>query len=1001
MNRIWKTLLLLMTVVGCSSGMAADIQSVYPLKGHQEEGKFIYYINEEKVGTSQCAWNADGSVLCDSLVTVAGQTISNTLKIKVDQEGRWVEISTRTPKGAVVIKRNGEAATISLGAETSPLTLEKGTLIMEDMCPSLMTQAVQAYDQRKGGEQSFPLYFIPAMPLKASLEFLESSEKTVSGEKQIFRKFLYKMNPIYNVTITVDRQDRICLAEYPAQNGVFIRQGFEELRSVKSPDDGMSAPEKEEVLVEKNVGIPMKDGIKLATDIYRPARERKYPVILTRTPYKKENNELQARFYARRGYVFAVQDVRGRFSSPGEWRPMIHEADDGYDTIEWLASRSWATGKVGMIGASYLGWVQWLAASRRPPHLSAMIPNVSLPEAYFNFPHENGALMLATSLWWSNMVEKNATADITGFAFEESYSLFDAKKLMRLPVIGLDEVLFGRKIDSWREWLHHPDYDAYWEKLAFLKELKTLDIPIYHQSGWFDGDGIGSKLNYLKMNEFGRKNQKLILGPWGHSDSASRFDLARGVDWGEKAQVDLQSSYLKWFDRWLKGVDNRIEKEPLVGLFIMGTNDWIYGDRYPLETTIMTKYYLASQGDAGGYQGQGILTTALSDDKNNLTDKFVYDPADPTGANPEGRRDILIFQTQVADKPLTIAGPVSAVLYASTSAKDTDWVMRLARIDRQGHPGALADGVIRARYRESFSHPKLLQPGKVYEYHLDLWQTGITIEPGERLMLVVSSALFPKFSRNLNTGGNNELESDFVKADQTVYHDSKYPSRLLLPILNLDEQKKWSAGRWTFLEEKILSPKAEKTGAGRNADSWDAFCGSYQLRPGFVVAVSREGKKLTAQATGQAQSELIPQGGRRFVVADIQAPVTFMADPQGRIAYLLFEQAGMKIQAPRLDYPQRPKPAERKEIAISLTELKKYEGKYRMDPNRVFDVTQENGRLFVQLTGQPKIEIFAEAPGEFFYKAIDAQISFVTDKEGRPLHLVIHQNNTHIQADRI
>ncbi len=660
MKSIEKALLILMTAVMSLPGRADEIQAVHSLKGHQEEGRFIYYINEEKVGTSVCRWALDGTITCESQVSLAGQTMSSSLAVKVDQDGFWTEITARTFRGTAVVKRTGEKTTVTVGAETSPLALEKGTLIMEDMCPILMSQAVRAYDQRKGGDRSFPLFFIPATPLKASLEFLESFERTVAGEKWLFRKFLYRMNPVYDVIITLDRLDRICLAEYPAQNGLFVRQGFEALRPGKSPADILSTPE-HEVVVDKDVGIPMKDGLELATDIYHPAGVGKYPVVLARTPYKKENLELQARFYARRGYVFAAQDVRGRFSSPGEWRPLIHEADDGYETIEWLASRPWANGNVGMVGASYLGWVQWLAASRRPPHLKAMIPNVSPPEAYFNFPHENGALMLATSLWWSNMVERNATSDITGFAFQESLSVLDQKKLMRLPVVELDEALFGRKIDNWREWLHHPDYDAYW-----------------------------------------------------------------------------QSSYLKWLDRWLKDGDDRIKNEPSVELFIMGPNDWVYGNTYPLENTVMTKYYLSSRGNA--------------------------------------------------------AGPVSAVLYASTSARDTDWVMRLARIDRDGRPLPLAEGITRARYRESFSHPQLLEPGKIYEYRLDLWQTGIAIEPGERLMLVVCSALFPKFSRNLNTGGHNELESRFLKADQIVYHGRSYPSHVLLPILNMEEQKKRPTG---------------------------------------------------------------------------------------------------------------------------------------------------------------------------------------------------------------
>lgn len=754
---------------------------VHPLNGMQDEGKFTYYINEEYVGTSSCTWSLDGTFENSAVIRMGGQQVVTSLSIEVDERGLWTSISMESARGPVLITRDGTSAETTFNGEAKPLKLKPNTFVMEDMSPALMSQAIRAYDHVKGGKQRFPLFFIPAVPIDGALEYQESFDRIIRGRQCTFRKYFYQMAPIYNVYVVVDEHDRVCLAEYPFQHGVFIRDGYDML-NVKDASDALLSKPEYEVVEEMNVGVPMRDGIKLAMDVYRPMKEEKSPVILVRTPYKKEMSALQARFYARRGYAFAIQDVRGRFSSPGEWIPFVHEADDGYDTIEWLANQPWSDGNVGMIGASYLGWVQWWAAGRRPSHLKTLIPNVAPPDPYFNFPHEYGVFFLGAALWWSDVVEKGATADLSGMAMMEAYEIFESDKMMHLPVIELDEVLFGKKLSYYREWIAHPNYDEYWKNLSFMKKLEGFDIPVFHQSGWFDGDGIGSKLNYTGMVEHGHKNQKLVLGPWGHVADDRRYG-PRGIDWGPRAVIDLQKSYLRWMDRWLKGIDNGIDREPSVSLFVMGSNDWLHGNAYPLEGTKMTKFYLASAGDAVGLEGGGRLALEPPDEDVCGPDRYTYDPGDPTGLSPVDREDVLIYKTPPMEEPMTVAGPLSAVLHASSSAKDTDWIMRLAWVDENERVVPLCTGVIRARYRDSFSEPKLLEPGKIYEYHLDLWQAGVTIDKGEHLTLLVSSAQWPRFSRNLNTGGHNEMDSEYVVAEQMVYHDDEYPSHILLPII--------------------------------------------------------------------------------------------------------------------------------------------------------------------------------------------------------------------------
>ncbi len=759
-----------------ASAPAAQDDAVRSMRVVEDRGTFTYYNNEEEIGTSTSVWKGDGTFENEALIVMMGQRLESSVKVEVDEEGHWTTIEMQSLRGPVRFTRTGAKVEVEHAGKKDSLELKPGTVLMEDMSPALMSQAIAAYDHDAGGVQSLPTLFLPGLLLDGTLEYLETFERFVDDKHQVFRRYLYNLPGVYSIRVVVDEAGRVCYAEYPEQHGVFTREGYDTLAVAKKADALLSKAEYE-VVLEKNVGVPMRDGIELATDVYRPDAEGEFPVILVRTPYKKEMGDLQARFYGRRGYVFAIQDVRGRFASPGEWKPFRHEADDGFDAIEWLAEREWSNGKVGMIGASYLGWVQFFAASRKPPHLVTMIPNVAPPEPYFNFPYEAGGFFLAGALTWTMIVENEATADLSGLSFEGALGVLEDDKIESLPVIDLDKAFLGREVPYWREWLAHSSLDDYWRKLDFIEAMKGLDIPVYHQSGWFDGDGIGSKLNYLGLAGNGYENQKLVLGPWGHRDTDTRSG-PHGIDFGPKAIIDLQTSYLRWMDRWLKGIENGIDEEPAVSLFVMGTNDWLEGETYPLEGTVMTPYYLS-----GGEGDGGILTTEVPTGEAATPDEYAYDPGDPTPANPEGRKDLLVYTTPPATEPLTIAGPVSVVLHASSSAKDTDWFVRFAKRRKDGNPAYLGRGLIRARYRESFSEPKLLEPDEIYEYHIDLWQTGMRIDEGEQLIVVVSSALFPVFSRNLNTGGHNETETEFVTAHQIIYHDDEHPSHVLLPVI--------------------------------------------------------------------------------------------------------------------------------------------------------------------------------------------------------------------------
>ena len=779
-----------------------------PFGGVKDDASFSLYVNEERVATATNRWRADALEI-ESVVTAAGQRVATRTTIQFDSAGLWTQIVRSSPAGTATTVRDGASARRTFKDKTEIVPVKPGAVLFDNFGPALIGQAVRQYDRAKGGKQSFPLLLVPGVPLPdLTIEFKDKLERGMGGKDLAFERFLFTVGGI-ELAVWVDADRRVYFADVPVQHAAYVREGFEALRQTAQEDPLLSKPAFE-VKVESGVWVPMRDGVKLATDLYLPQGPAKSPVILIRTPYKKEMLDLRARFYARRGYAVAVEDCRGRFASQGVWEPFVNEPKDGYDTIEWLAAQPWSSGKVGMIGGSYVGWVQWWAASERPPHLAAIVPNVAPPDPFYNIPYEHGAFFLFGAIWWANILESNATADLSGVALSGVNDKKFGKLLQALPVIDLDKAVLGKENPYWRKWIQHPDNDAYWARASFLDRLKDVNIPAFHQSGWFDGDGIGSKMNYLRMKEYGHPHQKLTLGPWGHTDTASsRFG---DRDFGPQASIDLQRDYLRWFDYWLKGVENGIAKEPLVSLFVMGDNKWVHGDVYPLPNTRFEKWYLASGGRANTSQGDGRLK-AEAPAANSPADRYAYDPGDPT-PHPDfrelteeqdkqvktteekkkeaeahhnqvtgARRDILVYVSEPFTKPLTFAGPVSATLYASSSARDTDWFVSLMEVDKEGKLLGLGEGKVRARFRESTHRPTLLKPGRVYEYHLDLWHTGIAIPAGHRLRVEVASASFPLFSRNLNTGGHNETETRYITAQQTVYHSARYPSHILLPVL--------------------------------------------------------------------------------------------------------------------------------------------------------------------------------------------------------------------------
>jgi putative CocE/NonD family hydrolase len=565
-------------------------------------------------------------------------------------------------------------------------------------------------------------------------------------------------------------------------------------------------PPTNDVRIENRVPVPMRDGVTLYADVYRPVADGKYPVLVSRTPYSTErapNGHTAAVYFARRGYVFVFQDVRGRHESEGKWEPYRHEANDGYDTIEWAAKQPWSTGKVGMQGGSYLGHVQWWAASTAPPHLVTIFPALAAVNLYKDRITWGGAWKLAPSFGWGAVRQASRIMQNTGphtMAGGPDGLAFD-RVIWHLPLIDMPK-LVGQNPQFYSDWIRHPDFDEYWQALDVSAKLEQIAGPVHTFGGWFDMMLKGTLDGYTGISRQGktataREKSQIIVGPWGHGSSRKFGDL----DFGEHAHIDTHAVELRWFDHWLKGIDNGVDREPPVKIFVMGRNQWRYENEYPLKRADYRKLYFHSGGRANTSRGDGRLSWDPPP-ASSKPDQYRYDPENPvpslggndccgvpTPAGPrdqrpiESRNDILVYTSEVLNREIEVTGPLRVVLHASSDAVDTDFTAKLIDVYPDGRSFNVADGILRARYRESLSKPKLLERGKVYELTIAMPGTSNVFLPGHRIRVNVTSSNFPQFDRNPNTGAPFGMNAGVVVANQTIYHDAPRPSHIVLPVI--------------------------------------------------------------------------------------------------------------------------------------------------------------------------------------------------------------------------
>ncbi len=567
------------------------------------------------------------------------------------------------------------------------------------------------------------------------------------------------------------------------------------------------AAERFEVTTEQGVIAKMRDGVVLRADIYRPKSDGQFPVLLQRTPYDKRNAVGFGVKAAAGGFVVIVQDVRGRYSSEGDFYTFQNEFNDGYDTVEWAATLPYANGKVGMWGGSYVGATQMLAAIAHPPHLAGICPVVTASNYHDGWTYQGGAFEQWFNESWtsglaqdtlSRVVAKNSNARLGAEKLPlTQYPLFNFPNPAAAPLSTATLAPY------FLDWLAHPDYDDYWKRLSIEEHFGDITVPALHVAAWYDIFQGGSLRNYVGIkghggSEAARGGQHLLVIIGGHAGGPRKVG---GVDFGPAAEEwDEGEVTLRWYQYLFQGAQNEFAGKP-VKLFVMGSNVWRGEDEWPLARAKNTKYFLHSAGKANGSAGDGSLSPVSP--KTEPPDRFTYDPAHPvpTVGGPlccdsghlapgafdqrevEARDDVLIYSTPPLADDVEVTGPVSLEFYAKSSAVDTDFTAKLVDVGPDGFAQNLTEGIVRARYRESQEKATLLHPDRMERFTIDLWSTSNVFRSGHRVRLEVSSSNFPRFDRNLNTGEKLGVTEKFVSANNVIFHDADHPSALSLPIV--------------------------------------------------------------------------------------------------------------------------------------------------------------------------------------------------------------------------
>jgi uncharacterized protein len=548
------------------------------------------------------------------------------------------------------------------------------------------------------------------------------------------------------------------------------------------------------MIVERGLPVPMRDGVVLRADVFRPESAKPGPALLLRTPYDRSVpliplSGIDPERAVEAAYSLVCQDVRGQFESEGSFYTFVTEGPDGYDSVEWVAAQPWCDGEVGMVGRSYSATCQLLAASERPPHLRAICPVVTGSDFYRGWVYQGGAFQLGFNLFWNWMMSSKEQR--RGVKPEELF------RHLPLRTVPLPDPEWSR---FYYDWLDHPTDDQFWADGSVNRRYPRIEVPALNVGGWFDVFLGGTLENFMRLrreggSEAARAGQQLLVGPWAHGSTYGLFPDHSFDVHGPGGALDFTERQLRFFDRHLRGTVGE-EGEPPVRLFVMGSNRWRDEDNWPLARARSSPWYLRADGEL-----------AMEPPADEAPDDYVYDPRDPaptiggaTSLPPklmkansgpldqrqlEARADVLVYTSAALARPLEVTGPLSATLHAATDATDTDFVVKLTEVWPDGRSLLLAEGVLRARYRGGFDRARPVEPGTVQTYRIDLVATANVFAAGNRIRVLVTSSSFPRFDPNTNSGNEfgTDTDADLRTARQTIFHDAGRLSHVLLPVV--------------------------------------------------------------------------------------------------------------------------------------------------------------------------------------------------------------------------
>lgn len=541
------------------------------------------------------------------------------------------------------------------------------------------------------------------------------------------------------------------------------------------------------VTIDSSTLMPTRDGATLETYIVRPVGPGPFGVVMQRSPYRATNPGA-GRWWASRGYIYVGQLTRGRGKSSGDvadFGDYSTDIQDGYDAVEWAARLPGANGKVGLIGHSDEGRLAWFAAVSAPPHLAAISPTAATSDPWRIVPYAAMAFGPINVDWACLMRERNMATNTAELDIGEA--------ITHLPLSTLPQRLGCGDVPLWDRWIAHPTLDTYWREHAVTTYMDKLKVPVLSMAGWHDDSRGPLDYTDAMLRLPNHPAWHLVMGTHAHKG----VDYVAG-DFGPEARYAYRDLQLRWFDHYLLGKDNGVDRLPPVDIFVQGDNKWRTENEWPLKRARATKWYVSSGGRAQTSAGNGVLDTLPP--RGAVADTFTYDPGDPTPylidsreleeslnedytALNATRHDALVFTSKPLTRPLEVTGEMSATLWAASDRRDTDWAIMLLDVFPDGHAERVQDGFARARFRKGMDREVPLVPGQVERYDIDLWFTSMVFQPGHRLRVSISSALFPKYDRNLNTGGNNERDSTFVEAHQRLLHDAGHPTHVVLPVV--------------------------------------------------------------------------------------------------------------------------------------------------------------------------------------------------------------------------